>query len=85
MGGIPIAVLPIREEINLETDDDRMMKEDMYTKPIEILDDEEPERLRLDENQITVDESGGSVRAVIALRNDDAYSQPESLLGTEYF
>ena len=67
MGGIAIPVIPIREDINLEIDDEQNHYDDVD----EMNDMEEPGMLQPEENQITVDESGASVRPVVALREDD--------------
>ena len=69
MGAIAIAVLPIREEINLEIDDEGPIEQDTQTN----IEDEEQERLPPDDNQIIVDESGAIARPAVALWDDEAY------------
>ena len=67
MGGIAIPVVPIREDINLEIDEESNYQENDN----ELNDNDEPGILQPEENQVTVDDSGASVRPVIALRDDD--------------
>jgi len=69
MGAIAIAVLPIREEINLEIDDEGPIEQDTQMNN----EDEEPERFHPDDNQISVDESGAMAKPAIALWDDEAY------------
>ena len=67
MGGIAIPVIPIREDINLEIDEGANDSEEVLdTNGIE-----EQEILQPEENQISVDESGASVRPAVALRDGD--------------
>ena len=70
MGAIAIPVLAVREEIILEIDDEQPTLEENGFKDH---DREEPEKLHPEENQITVEESGATVRPVIALRAEDVY------------
>ena len=67
MGGIAIPVVPIREDINLEIDEESNHQESIN----EMNDIEEPGILQPEENKVTVDDSGASVRPVIALRDND--------------
>ena len=67
MGGIAIPVVPIREEINIELEEEPNQDESV----MEMNDIEEPGIIQPDESQISVDESGASVRAVVALRDND--------------
>ena len=67
MGGIAIPVIPIREDINLEIDEEVNDSEDVS----DMNGIEEQEILHLEENQISVDESGASVRPAVALRDGD--------------
>ena len=67
MGGIAIPVVPIREDINLEIDEESNHHENAN----EMNDIEEPGILQPEENQVTVDDSGASVRPAIALRDND--------------
>ena len=70
MGAIAIAVLPIREEINLEIDEEGPTEQDMDMNN----EDEEAQRSHPpDDSQIMVDESGAMARPVIALRDEDSY------------
>ena len=65
MGGIAIPVVPIREDINLEIDEE--VNDSEYVSDMNGI--EEQEILHPEENQVSVDESGACVRPVIALRN----------------
>ena len=67
MGGIAIPVVPIREDINLEIDEESNHHENAN----EMNDIEEPGILQPEENQVTVEDSGASVRPAIALRDND--------------
>ena len=66
MGGIAIPVVPIREEINLELDEEENQDETV----MKMNDIEEPGMLQPEESQISVDETGAIVRPVVALRDD---------------
>ena len=67
MGGIAIPVIPIREDINLEIDEGANDSEEV----LDMNGIEEQEILQPEENQISVDESGASVRPAVALRDGD--------------
>ena len=63
-------VVPIREEIHVEINDDQLSEEIIFPHTSVNADDEEIERVQLDDNEVTVDESGAIVRPVIALWDD---------------
>ena len=75
MGSIAMPAVPIREEIHLEIDDAKLSEEDILTNTFPTVGDEEAEKVHVDENQMTVEESGAIVRPAIALRDIGMHGQ----------